>query len=43
MVLSDNLEGWERVGGGREAQEAGDICILKADSCCCMAEANTIL
>ena len=43
MVLCDNLEGWDGVGGGREVQEGGDICILKADSCCCMAEANTIL
>ena len=43
MVLCDNLEGWDGVGGGREVQEGGDICILKADSCCCMAGANTIL
>ena len=26
------------VGGGREVQEGGDICIPMADSCCCMAE-----
>ena len=24
-------------------QEGGDICILKADSCCCTAETNTTL
>ena len=42
-MLCDDLEGWDAVGGGREVQEGGDICILKADSCCCMAEANTIL
>ena len=30
-------------GGGRELQEGGDICILTADSHCCMTEINTIL
>ena len=30
--------GW----GGRKAQEEGDICILMADSCYCMAETNTL-
>ena len=29
--------------GGREAQEEGDIYILIADSCCCIAETNTTL
>ena len=24
------------VGGGREVQEGGDICIPMADSCCCL-------
>ena len=24
--LCNNLEGWERVGGGRELQEGGGIC-----------------
>ena len=28
---------------GEEVQEGGDICILMTDSCCCMADANTIL
>ena len=28
-------------GEGREAQEGGDICIIMADLCCCMAETNT--
>ena len=32
-MLSDNLEGWEGVGGGREVQEGGDICIPMADPC----------
>ena len=41
--LCDNLEWWDEVGGGREVQEGGDICILIADSCGCMAETNTIL
>ena len=30
---SDNLEGWDRMGGGKEVQEGGDICIPMADSC----------
>ena len=29
----DNLEGWDGVGGGREVQEGGDICIPMTDSC----------
>ena len=32
-VLCDNLEGWDGVGGGREAQEGGDIYMPVADSC----------
>ena len=32
-MLCDNLEGWDTVGGGREAQGGGDICIPMADSC----------
>ena len=28
-----NLKGWDAVGGRREVQEGGDICILMADSC----------
>ena len=36
--------GWNGGGGGREkAQEKGDICVLVADSCCCMEKAKTIL
>ena len=27
LVLCDNLEGWDGMAGGREVQEAGDICI----------------
>lgn len=27
--------------GGKDAQEAGDVCILIANSCCCIAETNT--
>jgi len=42
-VLYDNLEGWDRVGGGREVQEGGDIYIPVADPCWCMAESNTKL
>ena len=29
--------------GGGKVQEGGDICILMADSCCSVAETNTIL
>ena len=43
LVLCDSLEGWGGVGGGREVQEVGVICILMADSCWCVAETNTIL
>ena len=35
--------GVDGVGGGREVPEGGDIWIPVADSCCCMAETNTIL
>ena len=36
----------KRVGWGEgygEVQDRGDMCILMADSCFCMAEANTVL
>ena len=32
VMLADNLEGWGGVGGGKEVQEGGDICIAMADS-----------
>ena len=41
LVISDNLEEWDGVGGGRKVQEGGDICITVADSC--MAEINNIV
>ena len=28
LVLCDNLEGWDGVGGGKEMQEEGDMCML---------------
>ena len=31
-MLCDNLEGRNGVGGGREVQEGGDMCVLMADS-----------
>ena len=40
-MLCDDLDGWD--GGGREAQEGGDICIHIADSLHCVAEINTTL
>ena len=27
-----DLEGWDGVGGGREVQEGGDICVCKSES-----------
>ena len=41
-MLCDNLQGWDGVGGGREVQEGGDICIPMADSLY-IVENNTIL
>ena len=32
-MLCDNLEEWNGLGGGREVQEGGGICIAMADSC----------
>ena len=43
MVLCDNLEEWDGVEDGGDVQEGGDICILMADSHCCMAETNITL
>ena len=31
------------MGGGREALEGGDICIIMADSHCCTGETSTKL
>ena len=42
-MLCDDLEGRDGLGGGRDVQEGGDICILMADSHCCMAETNITL
>ena len=39
----NNLEGWGGDVGGREVQEGGGMRTPVADSCCDMAEANTIL
>ena len=39
-MLCDDLEGRNGDGGG-DAGHGGDICILMADLCCCMAETNT--
>ena len=33
LVLCDNLEGQDRVGGGREIQEGENVCLSMADSC----------
>ena len=42
-MLWDNLEGWDGVEDGREAQEGEDLCVRTADSLCCTAETNTAL
>ena len=42
-ALCDNVEGWDAVGGGKEVQEGGDICIPMANSCWQIAETNTVL
>ena len=42
-MLCDDLEGGDGVGGRREVQEGGNICILMSDSHCCMAETNITL
>ena len=39
MVLCDNLEGWDEVGGGSKAQAGGDM----AGPCRCMSETSTTL
>ena len=33
LGLCNNLEGWERVGGGRKVLKGGDICTPIANSC----------
>ena len=37
----DNL--LKKTSGGMDVPEGGDICILMADSHCCVAETNTTL
>ena len=32
-MLCDNLEEWDGVGGGKEVEEGGDICIPMTDLC----------
>ena len=41
--LWSNLEGWEWVGGGREAQGRGDIRTARINSCRCTTEMKPIL
>ena len=38
-----NREGWNRGKGGRETQEGEGICVLMADSHCCVVGNNTTL
>ena len=32
LVLSDSLEGWDGVGGGKEVRVGGDMCIPMTNS-----------
>ena len=41
-MLFDDLEGWGS-GGGRDAPERRNICILIVNSCCCTTETNSTL
>ena len=43
LAVCDDLEGLDGVVSGKETQEEGNICIIMADSCCCIAETNTTL
>ena len=43
LGLSNNLEGWDGVGGGRQGQEGGNMCISMCDSCRCKAATNATL
>ena len=43
QVLCDNLEGWREEGSDGGAQEVGDTCMSRADSCWFMAKTITIL
>ena len=42
-MLYDDLEVGDGIGGGREAQEGEDICIIMTDLHCYMAETITTL
>lgn len=37
-MLSDNLEGWDGVGGEREIREGENMCMPMTDSHCYMAQ-----
>ena len=41
--LSNNLEGWDWQGDGRDAQEGADMGVPMADSYWCLTENNKIL
>ena len=43
LMLCNSLEGGVGLGDGREIQEGRDICMLRDDSRCCMADTNTAL
>ena len=43
LVLRNNLEAWDGVGGEKEVQEGKDICIPMADSCLGLTENSKIL
>ena len=43
LGLCDDPGAGMKGGGGREAQEEGEVYMLKADSCSCESETNTAL
>ena len=42
-MLGDGLGRGLWKGEGRKNQEEGDICVIVADLCCCVAEADAAL
>ena len=43
LMLCNNLDRWDGMGGGKEVKKGGHICIPMADSCQCKAETSTTL
>lgn len=43
LVLCDDLEGRDGGGEGGKGGEGGNVCLIMADSHCCIAETNVTL